>query len=86
MLNRKKYRKRPIHSHTLKRLEYISQYFRDYRFITGYSRESFADENNINRRFIECLESKNNNPTLLSVFYLCDLYGITPSDLFHELE
>jgi len=83
MRRKKKYRKRPMDHQTQKRLEYISQYFRECRFMEGHSRESFAEENNVNRSFLECLESPNHNPTLRSVFFLCDLYEITPEDLFY---
>jgi transcriptional regulator with XRE-family HTH domain len=85
MGKKRKYRKRPVDRKTLKRLEYVSQYFRECRFVVGHSRESFAEEHNLNRSFLECMESANHNPTLRSVFLLCDLYEITPEELFTDV-
>jgi transcriptional regulator with XRE-family HTH domain len=86
MGKKRKYRKKTMNRQTQKRLKYISQYFRECRFIEGHSRESFAEEHNLNRSFLECLESPKHNPTLKSVFLLCDLYGITPAELFEDVE
>ena len=86
MKSKKKYRKQPLIECNRARLEYISGLFREYRLWTGHSRESIAEENNLNRSFFECAESPNNNPTLKSIFLLCDVYEITPEELFKGLE
>ena len=84
--NHKKYRKQLLEEHNRERLKYISTLLREYRLLTGHSRESIAEENNLNRSFFEHAESPNNNPTLKSIFLLCDIYEITPEELFSEMK
>ncbi|MCK5138077.1 MAG: helix-turn-helix transcriptional regulator [Bacteroidales bacterium] len=83
---KRKYRKRPLEQHHHKWLENISAYLLECRQWKGQSRESFADENNISRNFLESIENAKHFPTLSSVFLLCDLYDITPEELFQGVE
>ncbi len=83
---KKIYRKRSIEQHHQEWLENISGYFLECRRWSGYSRKSFADENFISQNFLESIENAKHFPTLKSIFLLCDLYDITPADLFEEIQ
>jgi transcriptional regulator with XRE-family HTH domain len=80
-----KYRKRPHEKHHHDWLEDISAYLLVCRELTGHSRESLAEENLINRSLLESVENANHFPTLKSIFILCDIYDITPSELFMDI-
>ena len=80
-----KYRKRPHEQHHSEWLENISTYLLVCRELTGYSRESLAEENDINRSLLESVENANHFPTLKSIFLLCDIYDISPAELFMDI-
>ncbi len=85
MDTKKKYRKRPIEEH-LPRFEYISAYLKESRYWTGLSREDFAKENDFSRSLLDRVEAGKYNLQLSTVFDLCDLYEISVSELFQEVE
>lgn len=80
-----KYRKRPTEQHHGEWLENVSLYLLLCRELTGHSRESLAEESDINRSLLESVENANHFPTLKSIFMLCDIYDISPAQLFMDI-
>ncbi len=59
---------------------------RKHRVEKGLSQERLALECGIDRTFVSMLERGLRQPTLRTLFVLCEGLGISPSTLVHELE
>lgn len=77
--------KRQIPLHHLKRLEYISTYFRELRYAEGLTQQELSQYMNLHRNTIVRAENAE-NITLLSLFELSDALDISIKDLFIDIE
>lgn len=67
------------------KMEYIGGLLRHYRYDTMLSREVFAKEYGVSRSLLEKIET-GKNVNILSLFHMCDKFGISPSELFQGLD
>ena len=88
MKSKKKYRKRPLEGHNSERMKHISGLFLECRRWTGMSRQDMEDEYGISRSVIERVESSSMpmNITLRTILEMADIYMISPSELFEDVE
>ncbi|WP_066633120.1 helix-turn-helix domain-containing protein [Labilibacter marinus] len=63
------------------RMEAIGGVIRQYRYDTMLSREDFAKEYGISRSLVERIET-GKNVNILSLFRICDIFMISPEELF----
>ena len=80
-----KYRKTGIEGHNQDRMEYVGNLLKQYRNDTMLSREDFAAEYGISRSLVERIET-GKNVTINSLLRLCDIFMISPEDLFLWVE
>jgi transcriptional regulator with XRE-family HTH domain len=76
--------KKQISTHHLKRLEYLSTFFRELRFAEGMTQYELSQQLNIHRNTIQRAES-GKNITLISLFELIDTYEIRPEEVFMDM-
>jgi len=81
---KKNYNRTPIAVHNKKRMRQIGDFIKEFRR-DMYSREEFAEINNIPKSVIERAEN-GENITVHSVFRICDALQISPEGLFFEVE
>jgi len=83
-----KYRKRPLVGHNSERMKHLSGLFLECRRWTGMSRQDMEDEYGISRAVIERVESSSEplNITLRTILEMADIYMISPSELFEDVE
>ncbi|MCK5135462.1 MAG: helix-turn-helix transcriptional regulator [Bacteroidales bacterium] len=88
MKSKRKYRKRPLEEHNSERMKHLSGLFLECRRWTGMSRKDIEDEYGISRAVIERVESSTvpMNITLRTILEMADIYMISPSELFEDLE
>jgi DNA-binding XRE family transcriptional regulator len=74
-----------ISEQNLKRLKYISLFLKNMRLNDGLTQQEVANQTNLHRNTISRIENTK-NITLFSLMEMCDLYGISMSELFFEFE
>ena len=85
MSQKRKYRKALIQGHNQMRLEYIGGLLREYRFDSMLSREDFASEHGISRSLLERIET-GKNVTVHSLLRVCDIFQLSPEEVFEGVE
>lgn len=81
MKSKRRYNKAKLEAHNQQRLEYLGMLLKEYRNETLLSRVDFAHEYGISRSLLERVEL-GKNVTLHSVLRICDLFMISPSEIF----
>lgn len=85
MPEKRKYNRAPYDGLSQMRMEYIGGLLRQYRYDTMLSREDFAKEYGISRSVVERIET-GQNVNILSLFRMCNFFGISPSELFQGID
>lgn len=75
--------KKAISEEHQKRLDLIASYLRELRFSETLTQKEISSELNLHLNTIIRLEN-GHNMTLLSLFELCDFYGVTLSEILGE--
>ena len=85
MENKRKYSRAPFNGLSQMRMEQIGNLLREYRYDTMLSRQDFAKEYGVSSSLVERIED-GKNVQILSIFRMCDIFNISPDELFRELE
>ena len=75
--------KKKISQENKKKLEAIAYYFRELRFSEGLTQSEVCENVNLHPNTIARMEN-GHNMTLLSLFALCDFYGVTLNEIIND--
>lgn len=59
---------------------------RDLRIKKGFTQEALGIDANLDRTYISLLERGLRQPTLSTLFRICEVLGVSPSSLVRDLE
>jgi transcriptional regulator with XRE-family HTH domain len=77
------YRKAPVEAHNRGRMKYIGGLLKEYR--NEQSRQSLSASYRISRILLQRIEN-GENITVNSLFRLCDIYQVSPEEVFLGVE
>ena len=75
--------KKEISEENKKRLDVIASYFRELRFSDGLTQAEVGENVNLHQNTVSRIEN-GYNMNLISLFELCDFYGVTVSEIIND--
>lgn len=79
------YTRHHIQGHNQMRMEYIGKLLRNLRYDTTLSLEHFSKKNKISRSLLERIET-GQNITIHSLLRICDIFQISPEEIFEGVD
>ena len=80
-----KNKRKPIEAHNQLRMQEVGSLIREYRRNTMLSRNEFYEEYGFSKSVLERIEN-GKNVELHSILRLCDIFYLSPSELFYEID